>query len=175
MEYFEHVTCTYFFLFLFFVYIYIYIYKKKKKKKKWRLHTTYPKRKVPLKAPKSLFWGHPDFGGLSHIVYQKLPELEKHLVSLNSGDKNVVKTAIEVTPYVSSISITLYNLSNSVCHLTLVGAYFVPTHFSIHNKNFSSTIRIFLHSITKLFCYCFIYWTLELENDQNDTWKKKFK
>ena len=28
-------------------------------------------------------------------VYQKLPELEKRLISLNSGDKNAVKSAIE--------------------------------------------------------------------------------
>jgi len=26
---------------------------------KWRLHTTYPKREVPLKAPESFFWENP--------------------------------------------------------------------------------------------------------------------
>ena len=54
-----------------------------------------------------------------------IQDAEKCLISLNSSDKNSVKTAIEVTP--------------------------------------------------KLFCYCFIYWTLELEKNQNDPWKKKFK
>ena len=35
-------------------------------KNKYQLHTTYPKREVPLKAlKKSLFWEHPNFGNLS--------------------------------------------------------------------------------------------------------------
>ena len=36
-------------------------------KNKWRLHTTYPKREVLLKAPESLFWEH--FCGLSHLEF----------------------------------------------------------------------------------------------------------
>ena len=91
-------------------------------------------------------------------VYQKLPKLEKRLISLNPGDKNAVITEIEVTSYISSISRTLYHLC-----------------FSLSPHTFPFTIRIFLHSIIKLFCYCFLYWTLELEKDQNDPWKKKIK
>ena len=40
------IMCFVFSLFLFFFY----------KKNKWRLHTTYPKRELPLKAPKNLFF-----------------------------------------------------------------------------------------------------------------------
>ena len=43
MKHFDHVFCILFF-FLFFCI-----------KNKWRLHTTYPKREVPLQAPESLF------------------------------------------------------------------------------------------------------------------------
>ena len=47
MKYFDHIICISFFFFLFCI------------KNKWRLHTTYLKREVPLKAPKSLFLEHP--------------------------------------------------------------------------------------------------------------------
>ena len=60
MKYFDHV----FFLYLVFSY---FLYKKNK----WWLHTTYLKREVSLKAPESLFWGHPNFGGLSHVHSHK--------------------------------------------------------------------------------------------------------
>ena len=30
-------------------------------KNKWRLHITYPKREVPFKAPKNLFFERPNF------------------------------------------------------------------------------------------------------------------
>ena len=43
MKHFDHVFCILFFSI----------------KNKWRVHATYPKREVPLQAPKSLFWEHP--------------------------------------------------------------------------------------------------------------------
>ena len=47
MKQFSHVKLYLVFFLIFFI------------KNKWRLHTTYPKREVPLKAPKYLFWEHP--------------------------------------------------------------------------------------------------------------------
>ena len=50
-----------------------------------------------------------------------IQDAEKCLISLNSGDKNAVKTAIEVTPYQDNYIIYVFQ--------------FVTSHFSINNKN----------------------------------------
>ena len=48
-------------------------------KNKWQLHTTYPKREVPLKEPKSLFWEHPKFCNLSQVVKCNFPQKKINL------------------------------------------------------------------------------------------------
>ena len=77
MEYFDNVICIYFFLFFCI-------------KNKWRLHPTYPKREVPLKAPKSLFLEHPNFHDLSH------PNL-KYKITINQdlpiGRQDLLRTS----------------------------------------------------------------------------------
>ena len=49
-------------------------------KNKWRLHTTYPKSEVPLKAPQSLFWENP----ISLVSYNR-PYMYDYRFSLLVG------------------------------------------------------------------------------------------
>ena len=55
------------------------------------------------------------------LKLELIQDVEKCLISLNSGDKDAVKTAIEVTPYQEHYIIYVFQ--------------FVTSHFSINNKN----------------------------------------
>ena len=55
------------------------------------------------------------------LKLELIQDAKKCLISLNSGDKNAIKTAIEVTPNQEYYIIYVFQ--------------FVTSHFSINNKN----------------------------------------